>query len=298
MTQPGTEGSERGRTLFSVADDHVRATRRIVVSALSEAGQLSYERTTRAQAEKHVREAFVRAMSVMDRAREAYREAGSELDGQWADTARKRAIELGAVRRAMDASVRYQAPHLAGVSATMQERLPGLAAEVMASEVGTHTVHSSVETAARLLPPSPAEWDTSAGDRIERAQAYAQDVWFLSRRNEDAATGLRRVTGASTHDCRGATLQIECYKRMDPEQLRISEAWREVTQASPAWQAQIEKDATKAGVPPMPAVPKGTMTGQEAAEFQKEAVEHAVGQERQVTAPPKPMQAPTVGMTR
>lgn len=308
MLDVESQVSERGRASFAAGDDHVRAVRQMVVSALSEVSELSFERTTRIRAEEFLGREFERAIDVMDRGREAYRQSATQLgtdDRTWGtpggEEARRRAVELGAVRRAMDAGVQSRAPHLASVLTTLRERLPGLEREMMASDAGEHTKRASLESVARLIPPDPNRWDTSDSHRIDASRHYIENVTALEDRNQYAATGLRRVTGASTADPRGAALQTACYEHMDARQLQISERWRQRVQTTyPLEEHALERALTKTGVPPMPAVDPVAMNVRDAREAQEVAVglrQHGAEDVRLVT-PPKPTQAPSVGMSR
>lgn len=291
--------SEQSGTAFTVGDEHVRAVRRMVGAALAEARELSVDRGTRVMAEEFLRQEFKRTMPVLDRAREAYRNATVGPSGE---EARRRAVELGAVRRAIDAGVQAQTPHLASVAATFQERLPDTSRVVLDSEAGALTRRASLETAARLIPPDPSRWDTAVRHRIEASDQFITDVAALQECNEHAATGLRRVTGTSTADPRGAALQIACYERMDSQQLQDSERWREQVRTTHSVADQkIERALTKTGVPPMPWAGGVALNMRYA---QKGAQDIAMGTRASgadpahMVPPPKPTQAPSVGMNR
>lgn len=289
--------SEQTQAAFTVGDEHVRAVRRMAGAALAEARELSIDRSTRAIAEEFLRQEFKRTMPVLDRAREAYRNAAVAPSGE---EARRRAVELGAVRRAIDAGVQAQTPHLASVAATLQERLPDTSRMVLDSEAGALTRRASLETAARLIPPDPARWDTTVGHRIEAADQFIADVATLQERNERAATGLRRVTGTSTADPRGAALQIACYERMDSQQLHDSERWREQVRTTHSVADQeIERALTKTGVPPMPwagGVAMSTRNAQAGTQDVAMGPGASGADPAHMVPPPKPAQAPSVGM--
>lgn len=291
--------SEQTRTAFTVGDEHVRAVRRMMGAALAEARELSIDRSTRAIAEEFLRQEFKRTEPVLDRAREAYRNATVGPSGE---EARRRAVELGAVRRAIDASVQAQAPHLASVAATLQERLPDTSRMVLDSEAGALTRRASLETAARLIPPDPARWDTTAGYRIEASDQFMADIAALQERNERAATGLRRVTGTSTADPRGAALQIACYERMDSQQLHDSERWREQVRTTHSVADQeTERALTKTGVPPMPwagGMALNTRNAQAGTQHVATGPGTSGAGSAHLVPPPKPAQAPSVGMNR
>lgn len=291
--------SEQTQAAFTVGDEHVRAVRRMAGAALAEARELSIDRSTRAIAEEFLRQEFKRTMPVLDRAREAYRNAAVALSGE---EARRRAVELGAVRRAIDAGVQAQTPHLASVAATLQERLPDTSRMVLGSEAGALTRRASLETAARLIPPDPARWDTTVGHRIEAADQFIADVATLQEHNERAAIGLRRVTGTSTADPRGAALQIACYERMDSQQLHDSERWREQVRTTHSVADQeIERALTKTGVPPMPwagGVAMSTRNAQTGTQDVAMGPGASGAGGAHLVPPPKPAQAPSIGMNR
>lgn len=283
--------SEQAQAALTVGDDHVRAVRRMVGAALAEARELSVDRGTRAVAEEFLRQEFERTLTVLDGAREAYRNAAV---GPGGEEARRRAVELGAVRRAMDVGVQARSPHLASVGATLQERLPDMSRVVLDSDAGALTRRGSLEAAARLIPPDPSRWDTSVGHRLEASDQFITDVATLQERNERAATGLRRVTGTSTADPRGAALQIACYERMDSYQLQDSERWREqVRTTHSVTDQEIERGLTKTGVPPMPWAGGMALNMRNA---QGGGQNVAMG--THLVPPPKPSQAPSVGMNR
>lgn len=279
--------SEHARAESTVGDEHVRAVRGMLGSALAEARELSVDRGTRAMAEEFLCQEFERTLTVLDRAREAYRNAAVGPSGE---EARRRAVELGAVRRAMGAGVQARSPHLTSVVATLQERLPDMSRVVLESDAGALTRRASLETAARLIPPDPSRWDTSVGHRLEAADQFISDVATLQERNERAATGLRRVTGTSTADPRGAALQIACYERMDSHQLRDSERWTDqVRTIHSVADQEIERALTKTGVPPMPWAGGMALNKRNA---------QSGGHDVAMVPPPKPTQAPSVGMNK
>lgn len=291
--------SEQTRTAFTVGDEHVRAVRRMMGAALAEARELSVETSTRAMAEEFLRQEFERTMTVLDRAREAYRNAAVGPSGE---ETRRRAVELGAVRRAMAAGVQARSPHLASVAVTLQERLPDIRRGVLDSEAGALTRRASLEMAARLIPPDPSQWDTSVGHRLEASDQFIKDVATLQERNERAATGLRRVTGTSTADPRGAALQIACYERMKSQQLQDSEGWRDQVRSTHSVADQeIERGLTKTGVPPLPWAGGAAPTrrnGQAGAEGVAMGTSASGAGPAHLVPPPKPAQAPSVGMNR
>ncbi len=291
--------SEQTQAAFTVGDEHVRAVRRMAGAALAEARELSIDRSTRAIAEEFLRQEFKRTLPVLDRAREAYRNATVGPSGE---EARRRAVELGAVRRAIDVGVQAQTPHLASVAATLQERLPDTSRVVLGSDAGALTRRASLETAARLIPPDPARWDTTVAYRIEASDQFIADVAALQERNERAATGLRRVTGTSTADPRGAALQIACYERMDSQQLQDSERWREQVRTTYSVADQeIERALTKTGVPPMPwagGAPLRTRNTHAGTQHVAMGPGASGTSPAHLVPPPKPAQAPSVGMNR
>lgn len=291
--------SEQTQAAFTVGDEHVRAVRRMAGAALAEARELSIDRSTRAIAEEFLRQEFKRTLPVLDRAREAYRNATVGPSGE---EARRRAVELGAVRRAIDVGVQAQTPHLASVAATLQERLPDTSRVVLGSDAGALTRRASLETAARLIPPDPARWDTTVAYRIEASDQFIADVAALQERNERAATGLRRVTGTSTADPRGAALQIACYERMDSQQLQDSERWREQVRTTYSVADQeIERALTKTGVPPMPwagGAPLRTRNTHAGTQHVAMGPGASGTSPAHLGPPPKPAQAPSVGMNR
>lgn len=291
---------------WALGDAKVRQLRNEVVTSLQKAVADTNNPDTRDAAEATLKRELAEAKLTVTQARKFYESAQEQLrervqnqraamrrnepvpsqesldEIKTAETMQEMAQEriqaLEEYGKVLTVASHRNTPYFTGTHATLRERMPEQTPAILDSQVGKLTQAASVETAVKLVPKDPQEWNPAA----ERATGKTADFVKASLALDDLD---RQTVQTHTRSVRGGAFAVECHQAMTVEQRGVSQTWQQTCRGARATVADEHgfpgmagaDHANRLGIPALPATRTdgAEQSGASVAEQQKAMVTQA-----------------------